>query len=291
MKNLFVITEEEKNRILGLHESATKNQYLISEQSLSNIPVNNIQTVVIGKSTGGNTHTLIDGTTYNNVRLGFDRGNNPSNSSGTWYVQNEKYDNEFYGGNWTFDNASKKYTFNSYDGQLRKSGDFVQWGAFDDLVRYVVSKFSNSQSMNDNSFALALLKFAKDKNISIDSNSLLAKRNKQSLKHDVAYNDTNANNSGEVLAKPEDVQSGVLKNAQDCGWGNDVEGYKNSGWACPKPGSGKVEGNKGTNVKNTQTQESPNVTRIKNLQTKVGLKNTGSLDQSTLKAIMDKLSQ
>jgi hypothetical protein len=33
MKNLFEISSEEKNRILGLHESATKNQYLISEQN------------------------------------------------------------------------------------------------------------------------------------------------------------------------------------------------------------------------------------------------------------------
>jgi hypothetical protein len=285
MKNLFVITEEEKNRILSLHESATKNQYLISEQSLSNIPVNNIQTVVIGKTSGGNTHTLIDGTTYNNIRLGFDRGDNQLNSSGTWYVQNEKYDNEFYGGNWTFDNESKKYTFNSYDGQLRKSGDFVQWGAFDDLIRYVVSKFSNSQSMNDNSFALALLKFAKDKNISIDSNSLLAKRNKQSLKYDVAYNDTNANNTGEVQAMPEpDLQAGVLKNAQACGWGDDVEGYKNSGWKCPKPGSPDSS-------KSTVKQPPKYYQQITDLQTKVGVGNTGTLDQATLKAIMDKLSQ
>jgi len=33
MKNLFDISSEEKNRILNLHENATKNQYLISEQS------------------------------------------------------------------------------------------------------------------------------------------------------------------------------------------------------------------------------------------------------------------
>ena len=31
MENKFIISEEEKNRILDLHESATKNQYLISE--------------------------------------------------------------------------------------------------------------------------------------------------------------------------------------------------------------------------------------------------------------------
>lgn len=31
MKNLFIIAEDEKNRIINLHESATKNQYLINE--------------------------------------------------------------------------------------------------------------------------------------------------------------------------------------------------------------------------------------------------------------------
>jgi hypothetical protein len=35
MKNLFEISQEEKNRILNIHESATKNQYLISEQQNS----------------------------------------------------------------------------------------------------------------------------------------------------------------------------------------------------------------------------------------------------------------
>ena len=33
MKNLFLINEEERNRILGMHETATKKHYL-SEQSL-----------------------------------------------------------------------------------------------------------------------------------------------------------------------------------------------------------------------------------------------------------------
>jgi hypothetical protein len=37
MKNLFEINQEEKNRILGLHESATKNHYLISEQNSQQI--------------------------------------------------------------------------------------------------------------------------------------------------------------------------------------------------------------------------------------------------------------
>lgn len=37
MKNLFELSSEEKNRILNLHESATKNQYLMSEQSFNEI--------------------------------------------------------------------------------------------------------------------------------------------------------------------------------------------------------------------------------------------------------------
>jgi hypothetical protein len=37
MKNLFEISSEEKNRILNLHENATKKQYLMSEQSFNEI--------------------------------------------------------------------------------------------------------------------------------------------------------------------------------------------------------------------------------------------------------------
>ena len=33
MKNIFEINSEERNRILNLHETATKNQYLVVEQT------------------------------------------------------------------------------------------------------------------------------------------------------------------------------------------------------------------------------------------------------------------
>ena len=52
MKNLFVITEEEKNRILGLHESATKNQYLINEQPKKLSPEERIAYDLYGASRG-----------------------------------------------------------------------------------------------------------------------------------------------------------------------------------------------------------------------------------------------
>ncbi len=264
MKNLFEINEDEKNRILGLHESATKNHYLISEQSLSNYPVNNIQTVVIGTYNNSNKHTLIDGVTYNNIILGFDRGDNPSNSSGTWYVQNEKYDKEYHSGNWTFDNASKQYTFNSHDGQLRKSGTFVQKDAYNDLIRYVVTKYQNSESMGDTyRFAYYLTNLAKDNNIQIQQNSLLAQyatKNKyEGLQYDGATNNQNQ----------QYVDSGFrMKGVTD-----DKPGIETAGGVQTKPQPPKY------------------YKEITDLQRKVGEKDDGILGQKTLKAIMDKLSQ
>jgi len=93
----------------------------------------------------------------------------------------------------------------------------------------------------------------------------------------------------QTMPEPEDAQSGVLKNAQKCGWGDDVEGYKNSGWACPKPGS--TGGSTGGTTGGSKTTESPNQTRIKELQRKVGVNDDGILGKMTLKAIMDKLTK
>ena len=45
---------------------------------------------------------------------------------------------------------------------------------------------------------------------------------------------------------PKNLESEVAKNARLCGWGNDVDGYKNSGWKCPKPGTQKTEPQKST---------------------------------------------
>ena len=38
MKNLFIINEEEKNRILNLHETATNRQYLPEQQVKKGLP-------------------------------------------------------------------------------------------------------------------------------------------------------------------------------------------------------------------------------------------------------------
>jgi len=47
MKNLFIITEEEKKRILGLHENATKRQYLSEQQKLFRKSADDGQTWVV----------------------------------------------------------------------------------------------------------------------------------------------------------------------------------------------------------------------------------------------------
>lgn len=58
MKNLFDISSEEKNRILNLHESATKNQYLISEQKIKPINFNITDSFPSGKYTLNKTDEI-----------------------------------------------------------------------------------------------------------------------------------------------------------------------------------------------------------------------------------------
>jgi len=58
MKNLFIINEEEKNRILNLHETATKRQYL-SEQSLNLGQQEKPEQPVVGPQTLENSGAII----------------------------------------------------------------------------------------------------------------------------------------------------------------------------------------------------------------------------------------
>jgi hypothetical protein len=64
MKNLFLINEDERNRILNLHETATKRQYL-SEQSkdenVINSDVSRISSLAQQRTTNGNIITQLSG--------------------------------------------------------------------------------------------------------------------------------------------------------------------------------------------------------------------------------------
>jgi hypothetical protein len=82
--------------------------------------------------------------------------------------------------------------------------------------------------------------------------------------------------AGEGVAK-----GGVAANAQKCGWGTDVEGYKNSGWKCPKPGTKVKTGGGGS------TSLAP---KVKAIQSKVGVTQTGTMDQPTIDALIAKIN-
>ena len=230
MKNLFIINEEEKNRILGLHESATKNHYLISEQSS---PEKQIAGQIYTASYGPGTNEEL-------------------------FVQS-----------------------------IEKINSLEQLIAVDSLLKNGYSRLGLEGQINDEFNPQEYGDRTYLEKIKSKLSSLGAQ-----LTYDQVRNGSVKIQFG-VQTKPEDVNAQVLKNAQACGWGNDVEGYRNSGWVCPKPGS--TGGSTGGNTKGSTggtTQPSPNVTRIKELQTKVGVEKVdGILGPKTLKAIMDKLSQ
>ncbi|MEY4573575.1 MAG: hypothetical protein RLZ10_2866, partial [Bacteroidota bacterium] len=59
MKNLYFLDSSEKERILNLHESATKNQYLINEQSTDKDIAGRIYKASYGPGTGSDFLTAI----------------------------------------------------------------------------------------------------------------------------------------------------------------------------------------------------------------------------------------
>jgi hypothetical protein len=68
MKNLFIIEESERNRILGMHENATKNQYLTENKEMSEQVGAGIKSKFAGlgarvKTTAQNLKTAVTPTT------------------------------------------------------------------------------------------------------------------------------------------------------------------------------------------------------------------------------------
>ena len=242
MKNLFVITEEEKNRILGLHEQATKNNYYYNRDLVGGNPSPENRMTPEWEI----AHKL----------------NNAARGAGT--------DEETF--TKIIENINSPEELIEINNKLKRTGERF------DLEGLINDEF-NPQEYGDRSYLDRI------------------KAKLSSLGAQLTYTQT-INGSVKIILpsvqeKPEDVNAQTLKHAQDCGWGNDVEGYRNSGWVCPKPGS--TGGSTGGNTKGSTggtTQPSPNVTRIKELQTKVGVEKVdGILGPKTLKAIMDKLSQ
>jgi hypothetical protein len=309
MKNLFVITEEEKNRILGLHESATKNQYLISEdwESWSSSSDDKTERRV-GKTLGfgiKSTMTngcelvmLLDGNQYENLVCNVCPGGYLD-----FKIEND-YKNTTITGNWNTD--GQNVTIKMSDGTTF-TGSLSDGSIKDQVLRWIMKQpkfidYANKYSLSTKGWGelgkwdsypcvvnhpnAKQEKTSKGGIIYLINNEYYYNNGRKRLSDGTMQNYTCNDEIFKAQAMPEpDLQAGVLKNAQACGWGDDVEGYKNSGWKCPKPGSSDKSKQNGEQQKPKYYQQ------ITDLQTKVGAENTGTLDQATLKAIMDKLSQ
>ena len=230
MKNLFNISEEEKNRIMGLHESSTKNHYLISEQAS------------VEKQIAGQIYTASYGT-------GTDEDN--------------------------FVNA------------MEKISSLQQLISIDNLLKNGYSRLGLQGQINDEFNPQEYGDRSYLEKIKSKLSSLGAQ-----LTYDQVRNGSVKIQFG-VQTMPEDVNAQVKAHAQYCKWGDDIQGFLDSGKKCPKPGSdsGSTGGSTGGTTGGSKTTESSNQTRIKELQRKVGVKDDGILGKITLKAIMDKLSQ
>jgi len=254
MKNLFVITDEEKNRILGLHESATKNHYLINETlSANDMNMNRTYESVadcLGFSRAGMRGNcqrvmILDGNSYQNLI---------SMVCPNGYIdfKNEiKYKDTTISGSWVV--SDQNVTITMSDG-TKFTGTLTKDSLKNQVTSWLVKQPKFEELVKDQSSGI-----------------------KDTWK---------SWGGGEVLTKPEDVDAQVRAHAQYCGWGSDIQGFMDSGKQCPKQGSEVV--------KTGETPPPPKpkyYQEIVNLQSKVGLENTGKLDQATLKAIMDKLSQ
>ena len=79
----------------------------------------------------------------------------------------------------------------------------------------------------------------------------------------------------------------VLKNAKLCGWGNDVEGYKESGWKCPKPSKSQVRNDESIPTK-PLTYYMREAQKLLNMPEE---EQDGKFGKDSLKALQDLISQ
>ena len=252
MKNLFVITEEEKNRILKLHESATKNLYLVNETA--SIPdvvgvysdvANCLGFDIVGGTSNCKRVMIFDGQVLQNLI-----SNVCDNGYLDFKVEND-WKNTTISGSWVV--SDQNVTVTMSDG-TKFTGMLTPGSLKTQVTSWLVKQPKFAE-------------FVKDLGPEVE-------------------NTWKSWGGGEVQPMPEpDMESQVKAHAQYCKWGDDIQGFLDSGKKCPKPGS-----KDGSNLTGEQGK-SKYYQQITDLQTKVGAENTGTLDQATLKKIMDKLSQ
>ena len=303
MRNLFEINEDEKNRILGLHEQATKNHYLINEQGVvvDNYKVAKTLGFGVDRTMSNNCQRvmILDGNGYYNL---------VSNVCPGGYIDfkiEADYENTTITGSWVVSNQNvtitmsdgTKFTGSLTDGSVKtqvtnwlvkqpKFGEYAKkqmdpsikdtwksWGGGD-----AQTKTENSVGSKQGiTWDIAVKRWPcfanlKDKNIYNDGKYDYVIYQIGGLDYYVyigdghVYNPSTKNFTSTYLGKDYPCDPPVVQ---------------------PKPDPGVTGGGSGS----SGGQESPNQKRIKELQRKVGVKDDGILGKMTLKAIMDKLSQ
>ena len=184
MKNLFEVDDSEKKRIIEMHLTATKKQYLINEQDIQgitrelkpafNILINNRSAFVID---GGGNDNLVISFTIGSVTNGV--------ANGYWYFYNEWYQNrdgknEILQGPLTYNTTDK--TIIGYD----KSNNIAfnvkneKSAAYNAIVKKYLYWFFNSNSVNDDDeFSDALATLAGQIGVQITPDSELGKKTGQ----------------------------------------------------------------------------------------------------------------
>jgi hypothetical protein len=273
MKNLFVITEEEKNRIIGLHESATKNHYLINEVSYGTgnwVEVDlNAKTLILNNYL---EMERADGTMNRELKL----------NTGTKFV---KGSSKFL--------ISKSIPYQLVDdltgkvlenltGDVYYYCDSKRFGTNKNNIQYFGEDF---QSAVQKAFDDLCGVLDKEQQLVVADRNQLEKWNNYQCVINYPGAQQVKTNLGSIVYKinNEYYYNNGRKQLSDgtrVSYSCDDEFFK----VQTKTETGGTGGSKGG-------QENPNVTRIKELQRKVGEKDDGILGPKTLKKIMDKLSQ
>lgn len=299
MKNLFELNEEEKNRILGLHESATKNHYLISEQNSQSVVDKIKDSSLWTKYFGGNWKFVsgtdqdvlvsIDVVEYVDIKVGIKISHDGNSGSFSFTYPNVTFSDSTSdvksrtGGTWSFKDGIFTGTIDgqTFYKQTIQEGIYSLLKAFYPMsMQHYVRKSdlgtppqnTSSGNMGGSTWEQVVTKFPclaneKDKNIYSNGSYDYVKAKLDGVNFLVfigdghIYNPTEGKFTGIYLGKNYPCNPVVM---------TDPEVKKTGEIIPPKP---------------KYYQE------IVNLQSKVGLENTGKLDQATLKAIMDKLSQ
>jgi hypothetical protein len=282
MKNLFSINESERERILGMHEYATRKQYLKESEELDEIDWGKVGTATAAGAAGGAAFAgvgaipgAIIGGAANLIYQAFSGPGSKDAAQKITQGCNAKGVGET-----TMDDSA-------IDGVVDQLWNAMEGLGTDEAA--IGKAFGSLQTIPD--LCAVVKRYAEnhpgytlfnDLDGDIDDDSEWNKYVYQPMIKSYRRTQQIIKQAQQQQTNPDQSTKGgdVATNAQKCGWGNDVEGYKNSGWKCPKPGS-KMQSGGGTG-----TSLAP---RIKSVQKQVGVTESGTMDQATIDAIYNKL--